>query len=97
MTDHNTTRSNRRGKRKAAQGIEAPEFEVLEVEATPIVEPAPEPTPIPEPEPAPAPVVEPTPEPTPVPQPKLAKPWELVRPMRQEDPNAWHRGQKWRP
>jgi len=80
MTDHNTTRSNRRGKRKAAQGIEAPEFEVLEVEATPIVEPAPIPTPIPEP----------------VAVPKV-KSWELVRPMQQEDPNAWHRGQKWRP
>ena len=37
MTDHNTTRSNRRSKRKAAAKVEAPEFEVLEVEATPIV------------------------------------------------------------
>ena len=82
MTDHNTTRSNRSRKRKAAPKAEVSEFEVLEVEATPIVEPAPIPTPIPEPEPVAV---------------SKVKPWELVRPMQQEDPNAWHRGQKWRP
>ena len=92
MTDHNTTGSNRSRKRKAAPDVEVletkslSEFEVLEVEATPIVEPAPMPTPIPEPEPAPEPVAVPK-----------VKPWELIRPMQQEDPNAWHRGQKWRP
>jgi hypothetical protein len=60
------------------------QFEVVgheEVTKTPIVEPAPEPTPIPEPEPAP----------------KLAKPWEVVRPMPPNDGQTWQRGQKWRP
>ncbi len=90
MTDHNTTRSSRRSKRKAAAKVETPEFEVLEIEASPIVEPAPEPTPIPEPEP------EPTPSPEPTPAPKL-KPWEIVRPSAPSSPNTWQRGQKWRP
>ena len=85
MTDHNTTRSSRSRKRKAAPKAEVPEFEVLEVKASPIVEPAPEPTPIPEPE------EEPTP------QPKVVKPWEVIRPMPPTNPNAWQRGQKWRP
>ena len=85
MTDHNTTRSSRSRKRKAAPKAEVPEFEVLEVKASPIVEPAPEPTPIPEPE------EEPTP------QPKVVKPWEVIRPMPAQNPNAWQRGQKWRP
>ena len=85
MTDHNTTRSSRSRKRKAAPKADVPEFEVLEVKASPIVEPAPEPTPIPEPE------EEPTP------QPKVVKPWEVIRPMPPTNPNAWQRGQKWRP
>ena len=85
MTDHNTTRSSRSRKRTAAPKAEVPEFEVLEVKASPIVEPAPEPTPIPEPE------EEPTP------QPKVVKPWEVIRPMPPTNPNAWQRGQKWRP
>ena len=85
MTDHNTTRSNRSRKRKAAPKAEVPEFEVLEVKASPIVEPAPEPTPIPEP------------EDEPTPQPKVVKPWEVIRPMPPTNPNAWQRGQKWRP
>ncbi len=96
MTDHNPTRSSRSRKRKAAPKKEAPntafqermndfQFEVLEVEATPIVEPAPEPTPVPEPEKELAP------------KPKLAKPWEVVRPMPPTSPDTWQRGQKWRP
>ena len=85
MTDHNTTRSSRSRKRKAAPKADVPEFEVLEVKASPIVEPAPEPTPIPEP------------EDEPTPQPKVVKPWEVIRPMPPTNPNAWQRGQKWRP
>ena len=95
MTDHNTTRSSRSRKRKAAPKAEVPEFEVLEVKASPIVEPAPEPTPIPEPEDEPTPIPEPEDEPTP--QPKVVKPWEVIRPMPPTNPNAWQRGQKWRP
>jgi hypothetical protein len=56
----------------------------FEVVKSPIVEPAPEPTPIPEPE------VKEEPKPT-------MKPWEIVRPMTKEDPNAYQRGQKYRP
>ena len=66
-----------------------------EVVASPIVEPAPEPTPIPEPEDEPTPIPEPEDEPTP--QPKVVKPWEVIRPMPPTNPNAWQRGQKWRP
>ena len=86
MTNHNTARSTRSTKRKAApkqEVLEAPlevvvteEVVTEEVAATPIVEPAPEPTPIPEP--------------------TLAKPWEVVRPMAPVDNSAWQRGQKWR-
>jgi periplasmic protein TonB len=76
-----------------------------EVVASPIVEPAPEPTPIPEPEDEPTPIPEPEDEPTPIPepedeptpQPKVVKPWEVIRPMPPTNPNAWQRGQKWRP
>ena len=92
MTDHNTTRSSRSSRRKATtKKKEAPETTAFQEKMNDFQFEVVIPEEVME-----TPIVDPAPEPTPIPEPKLAKPWEVVRPMPPVDNSAWQRGQKWR-